>query len=146
MAEKIAVYFSIYILSTVKFIAGPLTGLATGTGFIETCVLTVLGMMTSVVIFSYFGKFLRERFLKKWFAKKKKFTKKNRQFITIWKKYGLFGISFLTPLLFSPIGGAVLASALGGMTHKGKLFVYMFFSACFWSLVYTTLLFQVNFF
>src|SRR5690606_27121551 len=128
MAEVLATYFSIYILSSGKFIAGPLTGLATGTGILETCIFTVLGMMTSVFLFSYFGKFLRERFLKKWFAKKKKFSRKNRRFVTIWKRYGLFGIAFLTPVLFSPIGGAVLISSLGGMSHKKKIFAYMLFS------------------
>lgn len=145
MAEVLATYFSIYILSMVKFIAGPLTGFATGTGILETCIFTVLGMMTSVILFSYFGKFLRERFLKKWFVKKKKFSKKSRRFVTIWKRYGLFGIAFLTPVLFSPIGGAVLISSLGGMSHKRKIFSYMLFSASFWSVVYTTLIHQVKY-
>src|SRR5690606_15313067 len=143
MAE-IAKYFSIYLLTMVKFIAGPLTGLATGTGILATCIFTVLGMMSSVLVFSYFGKFLRDRFLKKWFLKKKKFSRQNRRFVTIWQKYGLFGVSFLTPVLFSPIGGAVLVSALGGMSHKKKLFAYMLFSACFWSVIYTTIIHQVK--
>lgn len=145
MGETIAKYFSVYFLSMLKFIAGPLTGFATGINFFETCIFTVLGMMTSVFLFSYFGKLLREKILKRFFINKKRFTRKNRQFVSIWKSYGMFGISFLTPVLFSPIGGTVLITSLGGMSHKRKLFGYMFFSACFWSVIYTTIIHQFKF-
>lgn len=145
MEEAFLKYVSIYFLSMLKFIAGPLMGLATGIGIFETCIFTVLGMMTSVFLFSFFGKLLREKVLKKFFINKKKFTRRNRRFVAIWKQYGLFGISFLTPVLFSPIGGTVLITSLGGMANKRKLFSYMLFSACFWSFVYTIIIHQFKF-
>ncbi|MEZ5067446.1 MAG: hypothetical protein R2847_02715 [Bacteroidia bacterium] len=37
--------------------------------------------------------------------KPKIFTKRNRRIITLWRKYGLFGIAFITPVILSiPIG------------------------------------------
>lgn len=145
MEETFLKYVSIYFFSMFKFIAGPLTGFATGLGILETCIFTVLGMMTSVFLFSFFGKLLREKVLKRFFIKKKKFTRRNRRFVSIWKQYGIFGISFLTPVLFSPIGGTVLITSLGGLSSKRKLFSYMLFSACFWSFIYTFIIHQFKF-
>lgn len=145
MNELIIKYFSIYLFSMLKFIAGPLTGLATGIGLWETCIFTVLGMMTSVVLFSYVGKLFKEKVLNRYFGKKKKFSRKSRRFVTIWQKYGMFGVSFLTPLIFSPIGGTILITSLVGLHHKKKLFTYMLFSASFWAVTLTSAIHLIKF-
>jgi hypothetical protein len=137
-------YFSVYLLSMVKFIAGPTMGPAMGLSWLETVIVTVLGMMTSVVIFTFFGKQIRAWYLKRRGAKKPKlFTKRNRRFITIWKKYGVAGVAMLTPLIFTPIGGALLVSSLGGGVRKTLL--YMFISAVIWSVAMSALFhFAIN--
>lgn len=129
-------YISIYFLSMVKFIAGPSMGPLLGFTYAETVLVTILGMMTSVVIFTFFGMRIRNWYQKKRKKAPKKFTKRNRRFVSIWKKYGLFGIAFLTPIIFTPIGGALLASTLGG--ERRKILFYMLCSAIFWSMVFSS--------
>lgn len=139
MNELVIEYFSIYFLSMLKFIAGPMTGLIMGTSVWETSIFTTLGMMTSVVLFSFIGKIFREKVINRFFKKKKVFSRKNRRFVTLWQKYGIMGISFLTPVLFSPIGGTMLITSLAGLHQKKKLFTCMLLSASFWSFTLSSL-------
>jgi hypothetical protein len=94
--------------------------------------------MTSVYIFTFFGdriKVLTDRFFKK--KKRKLFTRQNRRFVRIWRKYGIIGIAFLTPILLTPIGGTVAANAMG--CKKERIFRYMWISSLFWSYTITWL-------
>ena len=141
MITEILKYLPVYLGSMLKFVVGPATGIAVGLTVFETILFTVLGMMTSVFIFSFLGDVIRKKVTNRFLKDKKKFTPRNRRFIFIWKRYGVFGISFLTPLLLTPIGGTLLATALG--SPRGKLLIYMFFSAVFWSSTFSFLLHYV---
>lgn len=132
-------YITIFLLSMVKFVAGPTMGPAAGFSLFETVLVTVGGMMTTVVLISFFGKFLREKVFRKIRMNKKLFTKKNRRLVMVWSRYGLTGVAVLTPIFFTPIGGTLFAVAMGA--PKKKLFIYMFISAVAWSLL-LTLIFQ----
>jgi hypothetical protein len=55
--------------------------------------------------------------------------------VRIWHKYGLLGISFLTPILLSPPGGAILAIAFGA--SKKQMLIYMFVFSVLWSFILT---------
>ncbi len=127
-------YLLVYLLSSVKFFAGPVTGRLVGLHWIETIFCTILGMMTTVVILSFFGKKVKNYFNQK--SKNRKiFTPKKRKIVRIWKKYGMWGISFLTPLLFTPIGGTLIAVSFG---EKTKNIIYKMFIFCvFWALIFT---------
>jgi hypothetical protein len=70
-------------------------------------------------------------------SQKKLFTPRNRKFVRVWRKYGLFGVALLTPVLFSIPIGTIVANAFED--NKRKIFVYMFFSILFWSLLFTTI-------
>ncbi|MDN5200530.1 hypothetical protein QQ008_04135 [Fulvivirgaceae bacterium BMA10] len=135
MAELVK-YLTIYFFTMVKFIAGPTMGTVSGLSWIETVLITVAGMMTSVIIFAYLGEKFRKKYLSRIFKKKKKFSKKNRNFVIIWKKWGVFGVTFLTPIIFTPIGGTLLITSMG--ESKKKFIPYMLFSAIFWSLSFST--------
>ncbi len=132
-------YLSVYFLSMFKFIAGPALGAVYGFSFIEKFLITVLGMMTSVIVMSFLGKKLRawtqRKFRRK--TKKKRFTKRNRRIVYLWRHYGEFGVSFFTPLIFSPVIGTLLVMVLGG--KRKKVIFYMFISAVFWALTITSL-------
>lgn len=142
MLTLLAKYLSVYLSSMVKFIAGPLTGLATGLNFVETALLTALGMMTTVLLLTLMGKPMRT-WLQKYLSKKRKrFSPRNRQFVRIWKSWGVFGVSFLTPVVFSPIGGALLANIFGGA--KKDIITYMLISAIFWGFTYSVILFYLK--
>lgn len=132
-------YLGIYVLSMFKFIAGPTIGISSGLNFFVTIGLTVAGMMTIVYLVTYFGdqvKRLTRRFIKPR-KNQKTFTKSKRRFVTLWKKYGVYGISFLSPLFITPIGGAILLNTLGA--KKEKIIPSMWISAIFWGVVHTLL-------
>ena len=126
---------TIYVLCMFKIIFGPTMGYAAGLSPLLTVLITVAGMMTTVLIFTFFGEMIREKILGRFIKPKKVFTKKNRRFVKIWRKYGELGVAFLTPILLSPPGGSIIAMALGG--SRKKTIVYMFLWSVVWSVVIT---------
>lgn len=142
MIEEILKVVSIVLLTMLKFIAGPTLGYAGGFSFLATVCITVGGMMSSVFLFTFLGKLLRERVLVRIFRNRKRFTKRNRRFVTIWKKYGLPGVAFLTPLLLTPIGGTIVLTSFG--SAKREILISMFLSAVFWALVFSALIYLLG--
>lgn len=135
MLEEIAKAVPVYFSSMLKFVFGPLGGYLAGLNIFTTILVTVAGTMTVVVAFSFFGDFLKNRVLQRFLQNKKKFTGRNRRFVTIWKKYGIVGVAVLTPVLLTPIGGTLLAISFGA--PRNKLIFYMFVSAAVWSVLLT---------
>ncbi|MEJ7645161.1 MAG: hypothetical protein WKF87_11240 [Chryseolinea sp.] len=125
----------VYLSSMIKFIFGPVGGYLAGLSFGMTVFVTVAGMMTVVFLFSFFGEFMRTQIVNRFFSNKKRFTPRNRKFVTIWKKYGLVGVAALTPVLLTPIGGSILAVSCGA--PRNKLLLYMFISAVTWALIFS---------
>ena len=126
---------TIYALCMFKIIFGPTMGYAAGLSPLLTVIITVSGMMTTVLLFTFFGEKVREKILRRYLKPKKVFTPKNRRFVKIWRKYGELGISFLTPILLSPPGGSIIAMALGG--SRKKTIGYMFLWSVVWSTIIT---------
>lgn len=120
-------------MSMFKFLFGLTTGFAVGLSWWESATLTVLGMMASVLLFTFAGTQLKRYILDPYLRKKSKklFTRRNRMIIKVWRIYGLAGVAFLTPLILTPIGGTLVASSFGERWHR--IFIYMLFSAVFWS-------------
>ncbi|MCI0750572.1 MAG: hypothetical protein L0Y35_01925 [Flammeovirgaceae bacterium] len=135
MWEEILKAIPVFLFTMLKFIFGPTLGYAAGLHIITTILTTVFGMMASVIAFTFFGEWLREKILHRFFSNKKKFTSNSRKFVTIWRKYGIVGVAFLTPLLLTPIGGTLLAVSFG--TPKEKIIFYMFVSAAVWSVIFS---------
>lgn len=136
MFEELLHYTIVFGLSMFKFILGPVTGRLYELNFVETSLLTVLGMMTSVFVFtSVFGNKIHSWIISTFYKNKKLFSRSNRRTVKIWRAYGLKGVAFLTPVLFSPIGGTILAISFG--EHKSKIFKYMFVSAVFWAALFS---------
>ncbi|WP_246000767.1 hypothetical protein [Pontibacter diazotrophicus] len=134
-------YLSVYLVSMVKFLWGPLTGISLGLSYFETVLLTVAGMMTSVVVFSVVGKAVSEWYSRRQRAKQKpRFTKKNRRIVQVWTRFGVSGVAFLTPLLFTPIFGTIVAALLGA--PRKLIFIHMLWSAVFWSATLTLMVFE----
>ncbi|QSE97548.1 hypothetical protein [Fulvivirga lutea] len=125
-----------------KFIFGPVGGYGAGFSYLFTVIITVVGMMASVILFTYLGNYIRENWLNRIFKKKKVFTKRNRQFVAIWKKYGIKGVAFLTPILLTPIGGTLLLATYH--TPKKVVITYMLVSAVVWSFVLTALVYYAG--
>jgi len=125
---------TVYFSAMLKFIFGPLGGYAAGLNIIVTILTTVMSMMTVVLVFTFFGDFIRQRLLRRFFNAKR-FTERNRKYVGIWRRYGLVGVAALTPLLLTPIGGTLLAVSFG--SPRNKLIFYMFVSASVWSVIFT---------
>lgn len=130
---------TVYFSSMLKFIFGPLGGYAAGFTLITTILVTVAGMMTVVFIFTFFGNWIREKVIVRFFKKRNKFSQSNRRFVTIWKRYGLIGVAALTPIILTPIGGTLLAVSSG--SPKEKIIFYMFISASAWSVIFSSALY-----
>lgn len=142
MFEQAAKYFTVFVSSMVKFIGGPLSGTAFGLNWVETCIFTVLGMMTSVLIFSLLGAGVRSKLFNRRKKKRRLFTSRNRRIVLIWRRYGLSGVAFLTPLIFSPILGTIVATSFGEPWKR--IFVYMLVSAVFWGVIFSLLIHQLG--
>lgn len=139
MWEEILRIVPVFLVSMAKFFFGPLAGYAEGLPIVTTMIATVAGMMATIFIFAYFGEWLHKKF-PHWFQKKEqKLEAPDSRMTRIWKKYGLVGIAFLTPVLLSPIGGGIFAVASG--SPKGKIILYMFISALFWVGIQTGLVY-----
>ena len=130
-------YGTVFVGSMFKFIFGPVTGEASGLPAWQTCGLTIAGMMASVLIFSLVGQEAR----KNWVSRLRRkgtsltFTTKNRRIVMIWSRFGLGGIAFFTPVIFSPIIGTMLAVSFGVPTRR--IVPAMLASALFWGLAFT---------
>ncbi|WP_080238011.1 hypothetical protein [Spirosoma rigui] len=138
---QFARYASVIIASTIKFVGGPLSGLALGLSWLETAACTVLGMMLSVVVITYAGAALQALLDRYRPRTPKRFSRRTRLAVRVWRRSGLLGIAFLTPLLLTPIGGTALAVSF--RVNRVRLLLYMLGSALFWAVVQTLALYQL---
>lgn len=132
MFSNILKYISIYLLSMTKFVAGPSVGAVSGIPTFWIVVISVLGMMTSVLIFTIIGERTGYPWMTRFISYIKSKQGLNKRFQYLWEKFGVAGVTFLTPILFTPIIGTILVSAMG--SPRSKIIIYMFFSAVFWSI------------
>jgi hypothetical protein len=133
MLEEILKAVPVYFACMLKFILGPLGGYGAGLNLVTTILTTVLGMMTVVLLFTFFGNWIREKVFHR-FVRKTPYVP-NPRYAAIWKKYGLPGVALLTPLILTPIGGTLLAVSSG--SPKEKIIFYMFVSASVWSVIFS---------
>lgn len=139
--ELILKYISVYLVSMVKFIGGPLAGMSLGLSYLETVLLTVAGMMTSVLMFSYIG-----RKASKWYTAYRRshqrpvFSRRSRRVVHIWRNFGVVGVAFFTPLFLTPVFGTVVAAVFG--VPRGQIFVHMLWSASMWGFILTFMVFR----
>jgi len=139
MWEEILKAIPVCLSSMIKFIFGPIGGYAAGLNLVTTVVATVMGMMTVVLGFTYFGNWLKRTLFERFFKDRKRFTVGNRRFVNIWRRYGMTGVAALTPIILTPIGGTLLALSSG--SPKEKIILYMFVSAVVWSVVLSSVVY-----
>ncbi|GIL22441.1 MAG: hypothetical protein BroJett042_09540 [Bacteroidota bacterium] len=134
MWDEILKATSVYFSSMIKFIFGPIGGKAAGLHLITTMVVTTAGMMTMVTAFTYFGDFIRKRIIER-FRKPKPADETVASKRNFFKRYGLAGVAFLTPVILTPIGGTILAVSIS--PKREKILLYMLISAGVWSVILT---------
>lgn len=136
-------YFAVMAASSIKFVAGPLTGFGLGLTMIETILCTWVGMMTTVTIMLTIGRFLVQQISKIRVQKPKLFSGRARYSVRVWQRFGIKGIAVMTPLLFTPIGGSLLA--LSFKVPTTRVLFFMAISGIFWSVVFTVMFYQLTF-
>jgi uncharacterized membrane protein len=135
MTEAFFTFLGIYFLCWFKFIAGPVLASAAGYSVLETVLVTVAGMMSSVTVFSVLGIRFKKFLALRRKIPKPKFSSKNRKIVSIWGKYGKVGIAFLTPIFLTPLGGTLLLISFG--TQKRQIFIHMLWSSILWAIVFS---------
>lgn len=132
--EILVKWLSIALSSSVKFVAGPLLGKVYDLPWWQTAFFTFVGMMLSVILFSTVARAFFHKYLKGLFNKnERRITPSKRRIVRVWSKFGISGIAFLTPILLTPIGGAIVAISFG--EHPAKIIRYMAVSGALWSVV-----------
>lgn len=140
MLSELLKYIAVLASSMVKFLFGPISGLAMDLHYVETFILTVSGMMLSVVLFTFLGEKIRLFYFKYINRNYNPFAFRNK--IKIWQSWGMKGVAFLTPVLLSPIGGTLIAVAFG--ESRRRIFTYMLVSAVFWGLAITFIAYKLG--
>ncbi|PRY86587.1 hypothetical protein [Mongoliibacter ruber] len=127
-------FLAIYFTCLFKFVAGPLLGAAAGYGLIEIIIVTLGGMMTSVLFVTYLGNWFKSHWTLN--VNKKRFTKRKRRIVQVWQKFGVIGIAIATPIFLTPIGGTIIMVAFN--VKRNKILSYMFFSGLAWVIIMGT--------
>ena len=135
MLETILKYLGIYLLACLKSIFPPLLGPAAGMSNLEIILITVAGLMTSVLVFSFLGEKIKTEVIPIFIKTPKKFTPKTRRMVRIWKRFGVIGVCFLTPLILSPPGGSLLVTTVGA--PRKQVYLYMLLFGFMWATIWT---------
>lgn len=138
---------SVLFWSAIKFFVG--LGLAIGFGFnpLQALILSVGGGMLGVVFYLYLWALVLNIYHRYYPKKHKvvKFSKFKRKLVRFIKKYEVWGIALLTPVLLTPPVGTVLAASIEHNKWRIKLIMFISFTA--WALVVLGFryLFQMDF-
>ena len=137
----------LFLLCTVKFVFGvPATYLVYRFNFIELTLFSSVAGISGVLFFSFLGDLLfqlwrkfRVRYFKPSIKNHKKiFTPGNRLYVKIKRRYGLFGLAFITPTIISIPVGSMLAGRL--FHNKLKVLIYLSGSVILWSMALSAVL------
>lgn len=134
-------YISVILPSMLKFLLGPLAGIALKLTWWETTLCTIIGMMASVVVFTFLGKVIMGNWQKFRKTTPKRFTKSSRRAVKVYRKFGMAGIACLTPLLFTPIGGTLIAISF--KIAPIKIITWMIIFALLWGVVITLAIYNI---
>ncbi len=143
----------VLLVSSIKFLVAPALSFGMGLNFIQTWLSTTGGGILGVIVFFFLSKWILQLYSRFFFyyfhlirvkiysllritlpkfIPARKFTRRNRLIIKIVRKYGLFGIAAITPVLLSIPVGTFLATRY--YSTNRYLLLYMSGSVLFWSL------------
>ncbi|MCF2495807.1 MULTISPECIES: hypothetical protein [Dyadobacter] len=143
MKTTLLKYLSVALASTLKFFGGPIAGVVLKLTWLETAICSAIGMMFSVFVLTYVGGAIQDFIKKRRKTPPKKFSRTNRIAVNIWKRFGIIGIAFLTPPLFTPLFGPILAVAF--KVPRPAIFLWMSASAIIWGLAISYIAHKMTF-
>jgi len=139
---------SIFLLGATKLLWAPGAAAAAGLSFWETAMVCSLGSISGILFFYYFGRAVFSA-IDRWRAShrktkyiKKVFTRRNRLVVKVKSKFGIIGLTFLTPCIISiPIGCIIAAK----FYHHSKLVIPLLLAfTVMWSLLLTIFVFYLK--
>ncbi|MBO9637978.1 triphosphoribosyl-dephospho-CoA synthase [Siphonobacter aquaeclarae] len=134
-------YLGVILPSMLKFLLGPLAGVALKLTWWETMLCTIAGMMLTVLVFIYLGKAIRMGWQRYRKSPPKRFSKNSRRAVRVYRRFGMPGIACLTPLIFTPIGGTLLATSFN--VAPVRIIFWMGVFAFFWGLILTLAIYHI---
>lgn len=140
--ERLFKYGAVCLISMFKFVIGPTTGVLSGLTIAESALFSSLGMMISVLLFSLGGSAVRDWWFTAFRHDRKLFSPRNRKIVRFWLRFGLGGLAFLTPVVFSPIVGTLLAVSFG--EPRFRIFRFMAAASLFWGVVLSVAMWLVR--
>lgn len=138
---EILEFISVMALSAFKIV--PAYALAKGgydMSIFETFLSVSLGGVFGISVYTYFGGQIRAYFEARRRKKNKDKTldkkqiKKLRRLIKIWRRFGIWGIAFLTPPILSPPIGTAISLAFGEKTHR--IIIFLGISTLIWAFAF----------
>ena len=136
-------YLSVMLASSLKFLGGPLTGLALGLHWLETGIFTACGMLLGAVAGTFLGNGIQQLLRRFRQRPSRRFSKASRAAVRIFRRFGIVGIALITPWVFMPIGGGLVAVAF--RVPRPQIFLWMAVSALFWGLLISYLFHRLTF-
>jgi hypothetical protein len=154
-------FIQVLILSAIKFLLAPPLSFKLGFTFFQTVLTTTIGGILGVIFFFYISEILLRLFRKAWphiknyFIKqkdiqlfpvievkansknKKMFSRKNKFIVLARRKYGLWGIAVLTPVLLSIPLGTFLANKY--YKNKKSVLLHLALSVVCWSIIMSSI-------
>lgn len=152
----------VLILSGVKFLLAPPLSFKLGFSYPQTILTTTIGGLLGVIFFYFLSEMIMRLFRRLWpkiklyFSKndlelkpvvvkvpkkkshpKKNFSRKNKFIVMTRKKYGLWGIAALTPILLSIPLGTFLA--IKYYRNKKNVFLSLVLSVVCWSVIMSSI-------
>ena len=134
-------YITVALATALKFIAGPFTGLVLGLDWVETAICTIIGAMSTIFLVAILGEQLLKLINKYRKIPPQKFSKRSRMTVRVWKRFGMMGIACLTPIIFTPIGGTLIAIFF--KVPLPKLLFNMLIFCVLWGFIFSFLVFKL---
>ena len=128
-------YLWVFFISSFKYLIGVLGAVIQGFNFLEVLISAYLGAMAGVVALTYFGKEITE-WLRRRFKRKKPMPYSRRKWIVqVWRRYGVWGIAFLSVIISPP---ASVAISLSFRTPPRKIILSLAVALALWSAFFTS--------
>lgn len=139
MFEVFLQYLSVAALSSLKVLPGLALAMVYKFNGLEIFVTVGTGGIAGTTVFTFLGerirKWLKKRRKARSKGKKRSFNiRKARRILRIWHKFGLLGIAVLTPPIFSPALGSIIAVAF--RESRKRILLFMYISVLSWAALF----------
>jgi hypothetical protein len=133
-----------FVWAGVKFLIGAALCMVSFSNHFIGFLVCTSGAFSGVVVFTYGGLWIEEKFKHRFLTKGKHFNKRTRLLVRMKRNGGLPLVAFLTPVFLSIPIGCIMATTL--VHSRRKIIFYMFISVVFWAVVIfgTAALFNLN--